>query len=78
MHHSAWISSGISLVFTRLSQSTGQVVYALLTRSPVYYFNELKIPLDLHVLSTPPAFTLSQDQTLQNKVIKLLQVVILI
>ena len=24
-------------------------------------------PLDLHVLSTPPAFVLSQDQTLQKK-----------
>ena len=24
-------------------------------------------PLDLHVLSTPPAFTLSQDQTLHKK-----------
>src|SRR6201999_2663342 len=24
-------------------------------------------PLDLHVLSTPPAFVLSQDQTLQQK-----------
>ena len=24
-------------------------------------------PLDLHVLSTPPAFVLSQDQTLQEK-----------
>jgi hypothetical protein len=23
------------------------------------------LPLDLHVLSTPPAFNLSQDQTLQ-------------
>jgi hypothetical protein len=25
------------------------------------------LPLDLHVLSTPPAFILSQDQTLQKK-----------
>src|ERR1700760_1770919 len=25
------------------------------------------LPLDLHVLSTPPAFVLSQDQTLQQK-----------
>lgn len=24
------------------------------------------IPLDLHVLGTPPAFVLSQDQTLHN------------
>src|SRR3954454_5989647 len=27
-------------------------------------------PLDLHVLSTPPAFVLSQDQTLQQKPVK--------
>jgi hypothetical protein len=26
-----------------------------------------KIPLDLHVLSTPPAFVLSQNQTLRKK-----------
>jgi hypothetical protein len=25
------------------------------------------LPLDLHVLSTPPAFILSQDQTLQKE-----------
>ena len=29
-------------------------------------------PLDLHVLSTPPAFVLSQDQTLQENSIKAL------
>ena len=28
---------------------------------------ERALPLDLHVLSTPPAFVLSQDQTLQQK-----------
>ena len=27
------------------------------------------IPLDLHVLGTPPAFVLSQDQTLPNNVV---------
>ena len=27
----------------------------------------LRSPRDLHVLSTPPAFVLSQDQTLQEK-----------
>ena len=36
----------------------------LLTRSPVYLFSEENVLLDLHVLSTPPAFVLSQDQTL--------------
>jgi hypothetical protein len=47
----------------------GQVTHALLTRPPL---SQLKIirrifltaSLDLHVLSTPPAFILSQDQTL--------------
>src|SRR3954452_6908490 len=28
------------------------------------------LPLDLHVLSTPPAFVLSQDQTLQQNLAK--------
>src|SRR5262245_47058012 len=28
---------------------------------------ERALPFDLHVLSTPPAFVLSQDQTLQTK-----------
>src|SRR3954454_25094506 len=31
---------------------------------------EEDFPLDLHVLSTPPAFVLSQDQTLQQKIRK--------
>ena len=28
------------------------------------------VPLDLHVLGTPPAFVLSQDQTLHNRELK--------
>jgi hypothetical protein len=28
---------------------------------------QLKFPFDLHVLSTPPAFVLSQNQTLRKK-----------
>ena len=41
----------------------------LLTRSPLSPKNASAswIPFDLHVLSTPPAFILSQDQTLQQK-----------
>ena len=57
-------SSGISSDFSKLSRSQGQVAYALLTRPPVYSHTEVRFPLDLHVLSTPPAFVLSQDQTL--------------
>jgi hypothetical protein len=45
----------------RLSPSDRQVAHVLRTRSPV----ALASPRDLHVLSTPPAFVLSQDQTLQ-------------
>jgi hypothetical protein len=43
-------------------------------RSPTCYspvrhssHSEKRFPFDLHVLSTPPAFVLSQDQTLQTK-----------
>src|ERR1700759_1463506 len=37
--------------------------------SPVRHSStpERAFPFDLHVLSTPPAFVLSQDQTLQKK-----------
>ena len=39
----------------------------LLTRSPLTHPAKNKAdPFDLHVLSTPPAFVLSQDQTLQK------------
>ena len=57
--------SGISTALAVLSQSCRQVTYALLTRSPVYLPSEESFPLDLHVLGTPPAFVLSQDQTLR-------------
>ena len=45
----------------RLSPRNRQIAHVLRTRSPVV----LADPRDLHVLSTPPAFVLSQDQTLQ-------------
>ena len=43
-----------------------QVAYALRTRPPVatYCIATALLPLDLHVLSLPLAFILSQDQTL--------------
>ena len=37
------------------------MTYVLLTRAPV----DPEGPLDLHVLGMPPAFVLSQDQTLR-------------
>ena len=58
---------GISSPFGLLSPSLRQVVYALLTRLPLDFSKASfqSVPFDLHVLSTPPAFVLSQDQTLQ-------------
>ncbi len=40
----------------------------LLTRSPLSPFPKEWFSLDLHVLSAPPAFVLSQDQTLREDV----------
>ena len=59
------VSSGISSSFPELSQTKGQITHALLTRAPLEYPPKGAFPFDLHVLSTPPAFVLSQDQTLQ-------------
>ena len=42
----------------------------LLTRSPLEYPASWAFPFDLHVLSTPPAFVLSQDQTLHENLSK--------
>ena len=58
--------SGISTGFPVLSQSYRQVAHVLLTRSPLEHPPEGGASFDLHVLSTPPAFVLSQDQTLRE------------
>ena len=65
---------GISICFQMLSPAPGQVTYVLLTRPPLTgdpSVNQVQAPsiswasaYDLHVLGTPPAFILSQDQTL--------------
>src|SRR5256885_8470019 len=52
---------GITRPLGRLSPRNRQIAHVLRTRSPV----AIAGPRDLHVLSTPPAFVLSQDQTLQ-------------
>ena len=57
----AAVSSGITQPFGWLSRSPGHVSDSLLSRSPL----GVATPCDLHVLATPPAFRLSQDQTLQ-------------
>ena len=56
--------SGITTRFQELFRCKGQVSHPLLTRSPLSWQASLPIPFDLHVLSTPPAFVLSQNQTL--------------
>ena len=60
------VPCGISTSFPVLFPTERKVAHALLTRPPLEYSgaSSLVSPLDLHVLSTPPAFVLSQDQTL--------------
>ena len=61
---------GISTSFDVLSPTERQVPHALLTRPPlsipIHWPKPLSggAPFDLHVLGMPPAFILSQDQTL--------------
>ena len=55
---------GISNCFQLLSPCPGQIAHALLTRPPLGNPPKGIASFDLHVLSTPPAFVLSQDQTL--------------
>src|SRR5271170_3197095 len=57
---------GISPSFLGLSQSSGQVTHVLLTRSRLCPRASPGSSLHLHVLGTPPAFVLSQDQTLRE------------
>ncbi len=64
------VSSGFNPSFPRLSLCKRQVTHVLLTRPPLIQFvfcpkaSVKSSSLDLHVLSAPPAFVLSQDQTL--------------
>src|SRR6266403_1063989 len=63
------IICGINSPFGELSPTFRQVSHVLRTRSPL---GQLCIAtkltsFDLHVLSTPPAFVLSQNQTLRRK-----------
>ena len=54
-------TSGINPSFDGLSHDLGAGINVLLTRSPLSFqiASYLKIPLDLHVLGAPLAFTLS-------------------
>ena len=62
------VSCGISTSFPVLFPTERKVAHALLTRPPLKHFvaSYSMSPLDLHVLGTPPAFVLSQDQTLDK------------
>src|SRR6056297_2181173 len=56
---------GINPRFHGLSPCIRKVAYALRTRAPLVSIPKDLLPLDLHVLSLPLAFILSQDQTLR-------------
>ncbi len=60
---------GINPPFGGLFPSTGHVTHVLLTRAPlgILKASSKDSPFNLHVLNTPPAFVLSQNQTLRKK-----------
>ena len=62
-------TSGISSPFSKLFQTSRQITHVLHTLAPLQFANiaTRKSAFDLHVLSTPPAFLLSQNQTLRKK-----------
>ena len=58
---------GVNPNFFGLCPRQGYVAYVFRTRLPVAISIAGMLPLDLHVLSLPLAFILSQDQTLHCK-----------
>ena len=67
------MTSGISGPFEPLFRTSGQVTNVLLTRLPLsnMIIANLVASFDLHALDTPPAFILSQDQTLNSSTVSL-------
>ena len=61
---------GISSRFQLLFPWYGQIAHALLTRPPLTNQPKSISSFDLHVLSMPPAFILSQNQTLKFNCLK--------
>ena len=63
------VPSGISSDFSELSRAPRQITHVLRTLTPLQTTNIATrcLASDLHVLSTPPAFVLSQNQTLRRK-----------
>ena len=70
----------ISRRFHRLCPRNGHVAHALRTLAPVAIRDCIAtlpmLPLDLHVLSLPLAFILSQDQTLHCIIYKFLSLLL--
>ena len=60
---------GINSPFDELSPTSRQIPHVLRTLTPLDIIDIAtnNIPFVLHVLSTPPAFVLSQNQTLREK-----------
>lgn len=60
---------GINLPFGKLSPISRQIAHVLRTLAPLNILGiaTKHVSFDLHVLSTPPAFVLSQNQTLREK-----------
>ena len=65
---------GINSPFGELSPTSRQIAHVLRTLTPlnINCIAAINIPFDLHVLSTPPAFVLSQNQTLRKKRMKII------
>ena len=66
---SSLTTCGINSPFGELSPTSRQISHVLRTLTPLNFqcIATLKVPFDLHVLSTPPPFVLSQNQTLRRK-----------
>ena len=66
---SSLTTCGINSPFGELSPTSRQIAHVLRTLTPLNFtcIATNEIPFDLHVLSTPPAFVLSQNQTLREK-----------
>src|SRR3982751_4940645 len=69
---STLVTCGINSPFGELSPTSRQIPHVLRTLTPldIVCIATNNVPFDLHVLSTPPAFVLSQNQTLRIEYIR--------
>ena len=65
---SSLTTCGINSPFGELSPTSRQISHVLRTLTPLnfHYIATIEVPFDLHVLSTPPPFVLSQNQTFRK------------